>query len=64
MATTDRPPNNAELEKALDELGEANLDLEEFAQKHAKRVDEITDRVASLLADRGLIRDWRKGGDA
>ena len=63
MATTGTPID-AELEKALDELGEVHLDFESFAQKYQTRLDEITDRVASLLADRGLIRDWRKGGEA
>lgn len=52
-----------DLETALHDLVEVHLDFESFAQRYQRRLDEATNRVASLLVDRGLIFDQRESRD-
>ncbi len=53
------PIGRVELDRALEELIEVHLDFESFAQKYQHRLDESTNRLATLLADRGIVTDWR-----
>jgi hypothetical protein len=56
MATSTKP----KLEELLDELIEAELDFQGFAQKHHERISELHQRLAEQLVAQGLIADWRE----
>jgi hypothetical protein len=52
-------------EHLIEELVEANLDFEGFAQKHVKRVDGLINELATLAGDvRGALAKARTNLDA
>jgi hypothetical protein len=48
------------LDALVQELIEANLDLQGFAQKHDDRVSALVNQLADELLAQGLIPDWRE----
>jgi hypothetical protein len=51
------------LDELLDELTDADLDFEGFAQKHYERVSDLSNRLAKELLSQGLIHDPRESDD-